>query len=436
MSVNSWVEVKLKEMCERITVGHVGSMAGEYQENGIPFLRSLNITPFRLSFDNLKFIGGNFHQKLKKSALRPGDVAVVRTGYPGTACVIPESLPESNCSDLVIVRPGKDLNPYFLAAIFNSTFGKNLVGGNLVGAAQQHFNITVAKELKLRFPAKPVQDKIAAVLSVYDDLIENNRRRVELLEQMAEELYREWFVRFRFPGYQQAKFEKGVPIGWDVAEAKNYFNYVKGKSYKGDELSEKETDIPFVTLKSFNRGGGYREEGLKRYSGKFKPEQVVNDGDIVMAVTDMTQDREIVGRVARISNIGSRGAVISLDVIKLIPREISKSYLYGYMRLSGFGRHIKEFANGTNVLHLSPEVVMRQKIIVPPEHLREKFCVVVDPIHTELDELTNICRNLLAQRDMLLPRLISGKLPVDQLDIQFPPSMREADAARQEVAHA
>lgn len=436
MSVNSWVEVKLKEMCERITVGHVGSMAGEYQESGIPFLRSLNITPFRLSFDNLKFIDGNFHQKLKKSALRPGDVAVVRTGYPGTACVVPKSLPESNCSDLVIVRPGKDLNPYFLAAIFNSTFGKDLVDGNLVGAAQQHFNITVAKELKLRFPPKPVQDKIAAVLSAYDDLFQNNRRRIELLEQMAEELYREWFVRFRFPGYQQAKFEKGVPSGWDIAEARYYFDYVKGKSYKGDELSEKESDMPFVTLKSFNRGGGYREEGLKRYSGRFKSEQVVYDGDIVMAVTDMTQGREVVGRVARISNIGARGAVISLDVIKLAPKEISKSYLYSYMRLSGFGNYIKDFANGTNVLHLSPEVVIKQKIIVPPECLREKFCAIVDPIHAELDELTNICRNLHAQRDMLLSRLISGKLPVDQLDIQFPPSMREADAARQEVAHA
>lgn len=332
-------------------------------------------------------------------------------------------LPQKNVADVRFVKYCLDTYKQQMKSISQGTTQDNLSQEKLLS-------------IKFKIPSFQDQQKIAAILSTYDDMIENNRRRIELLEQMAEELYREWFVRFRFPNYQQAIFEKGVPVGWDIAEAEKYFHYVKGKAYKGEELSEKESDIPFVTLKSFNRGGGYRGEGLKHYSGKFKPEQVVYDGDIVMAVTDMTQEREVVGRVARIPNIGAQGAVISLDVIKLTPKEISKSYLYSYMRLSGFGRYIKEFANGTNVLHLSPEVVVRQKIIMPPESLREKFCAVVDPIHIELDALTDICKSLLAQRDMLLTRLISGKFPVDQLDIQFPPSMREAAAARQEVAHA
>ncbi|MDG9759211.1 restriction endonuclease subunit S [Pseudomonas sediminis] len=363
---------------------------------------------------------------------------------PGTLCItiaaniadtailkIPACFPDS----IIGFLPNKDVADVRFVKYCLDTY-KQQMQSISQGTTQDNLSQEKLLSIKFKIPQFQDQQRIAAILSACDDLIENNRRRVELLQNMAEELYREWFVRFRFPGWQQAKFEKGIPVGWDVAEAKNYFSYVKGKSYKGDELSEKESDMPFVTLKSFNRGGGYREEGLKRYSGRFRPEQVVNDGDIVMAVTDMTQEREVVGRVARISNIGARGAVISLDVIKLTPKEMSKSYLYSYMRLSGFGRYIKEFANGTNVLHLNPEIVMRQKIIVPPERLREKFCAVVDPIHAEIDALTNICRKLLAQRDMLLPRLISGKLPVDQLDIQFPPSMREAEAARLDVAHA
>ncbi|WGZ95018.1 MAG: hypothetical protein QJT81_03260 [Candidatus Thiothrix putei] len=156
--MKNWEEKKLFELCETVTVGFVGSMANEYVEKGIPFLRSLNIKPYYLDFNNLMFVDNAFHAKLKKSSLKPGDVAVVRTGYPGTACVIPESLGEANCSDLVIIRPGKNLNPYFLAAIFNSSFGKNLVAGNLVGAAQQHFNVTVAKELKFRFPPSDLQN--------------------------------------------------------------------------------------------------------------------------------------------------------------------------------------------------------------------------------------------------------------------------------------
>jgi type I restriction enzyme S subunit len=102
-------KAKLKDLCDRITVGHVGPMADKYTADGVPFLRSQNIAPFRLCMDDIKFVPRSFHEKLSKSALHPGDVVVVRTGYPGTACVIPTSLPESNCADLVVIKPSKVL---------------------------------------------------------------------------------------------------------------------------------------------------------------------------------------------------------------------------------------------------------------------------------------------------------------------------------------
>lgn len=152
-----WVDRKLDSLCHEITVGHVGSMKTEYKESGIPFLRSQNIRPFKVSMDNAMFIDENFHRTLKKSQLRPGDLAIVRTGYPGTAAVIPPELLDANCSDLVIVRPGKEVSPYFLAAFFNSNFGKELVLGKIVGAAQKHFNVTAAKEVMLHVP--PIMDQ-------------------------------------------------------------------------------------------------------------------------------------------------------------------------------------------------------------------------------------------------------------------------------------
>lgn len=431
--MSDWRTIKLKEVCQRITVGHVGSMAGEYKESGIPFLRSLNITPFRLSRRELKFIDRKFHERLKKSALKSGDVAVVRTGYPGTACVIPEELGEANCSDLVLVTPSADLNPHFLAAIFNSAFGKELVGGNLVGAAQQHFNITTAKELKLLMPPKDVQDKIAAILTAYDDLIETNKRRIALLERMAEELYREWFVRMRFPGHQNTKFVKGVPEGWPFDFGSVFFEHVKGKSYSSSEISQEDGECYFITLKSFHRRGGYRREGLKFYSGSFKEDQCVETGDVVMAVTDMTQDRAVVGEVARIPSLPGKKAVISLDVMRLIPKEMSTTFLYAYMRHSGFAKYIKEFANGANVLHLKPDLVGKQRLLFPPKDLREKFSKLAEPIYQEAASLEEANAVLAQTRDLLLPRLISGKLPVEDLDIQFPPSMQKEAA---EPAHA
>jgi type I restriction enzyme, S subunit len=149
MAAKGMCKIKLTEVCERITVGHVGPMADKYTAEGVPFLRSQNITPFRLNLDDIKFIPPDFHEKLRKSALQPGDVEVVRTGYPGTACVIPNTFTELNCADLVVITPSRELNPYYLVAIFNSSWGVASVAGNLVGVAQQHFNIGAARELLL-----------------------------------------------------------------------------------------------------------------------------------------------------------------------------------------------------------------------------------------------------------------------------------------------
>ena len=175
-----WVDRQLASLCDEITVGHVGSMKTEYKESGIPFLRSQNIRPFEVSMVNSMFIDETFHRALKKSQLRPGDLAIVRTGYPGTAAVIPPELPDSNCSDLVIVRPSKEVNPHFLAAFFNSAFGKQLVLGKIVGAAQKHFNITAAKEVMLHVPPIPEQRTIIAMV---DDLREETQRLARLYER-------------------------------------------------------------------------------------------------------------------------------------------------------------------------------------------------------------------------------------------------------------
>ena len=113
-----------------------------------------------------------------------------------------------------------------------------------------------------------------------------------------------------------------------------------------------------------------------------------------------------------------------MDVIKLVPKTISSSFLYSYMLLSGFGEFIKEFANGTNVLHLKPDLVTQQRITMPPKDLRENFSTIIEPIFEQIDVLSKATSPLEASRDLLLPRLISGKLRVDELDIQFPPSMQ------------
>jgi type I restriction enzyme S subunit len=173
---------QLSTLCREITVGHVGSMAKEYKESGVPFLRSQNIRPFEVTLENVVFIDEAFHRSLKKSRLSPGDLAIVRTGYPGTAAVIPEDLPDANCSDLVIVRTNSEVNPHFLAAFFNSSFGKRLVLGKLVGAAQKHFNVTAAKEVVLHVPAMLEQ---LAIIEMVDSLRAETQRLESVYERKA-----------------------------------------------------------------------------------------------------------------------------------------------------------------------------------------------------------------------------------------------------------
>ena len=150
-----------------ITVGFVGPMKYEYVEAGIPFLRSQNIKPFRIDLDDVKYINDEFHRRLSKSSLRPGDVVVVRTGTPGTAAVIPETLPIANCSDLVVIRPKDTLDPWYLSYFINGA-AKGFVSSRLVGAVQQHFNVGSAREL--RIPNLPLvkQQAKASVLRSLD----------------------------------------------------------------------------------------------------------------------------------------------------------------------------------------------------------------------------------------------------------------------------
>ena len=192
---DEWPLTLLGKISDEITVGFVGPMTSEYISAGTPFLRSQNVEPYRINTLDLKYIGPAFHQRLSKSRLRPGDVVIVRTGKPGTAAVIPDWLVDANCADLVIVRPGRYLNPRYLAYYINSA-AQGHIDAHTVGAVQQHFNVGSAKELLLPLPERREQDRIAALLGTLDDKIELNRRMNATLEGLARAVFRSWFVDF------------------------------------------------------------------------------------------------------------------------------------------------------------------------------------------------------------------------------------------------
>jgi type I restriction enzyme S subunit len=156
---------------------------------------------------------------------------------------------------------------------------------------------------------------------------------------------------------------------------------------------------------------------LKRYTGEFKEIHVAKKGDIVMAVTDMTQERRIVARAAIVPTLDSGFGVFSMDLVRVEPKpEFPKLFLYCLLRYSTFADEVKQHANGANVLHLSPDRITDYRFAVPTSSLMVDFAAFVAPLIEEIDELSNKIDNLRATRDLLLPRLLSGQIDVFRQD--------------------
>jgi type I restriction enzyme S subunit len=180
-----WRSVTFQDVCSEITVGFVGKMADQYLSSGVPFLRSQNVRPFKFDPRELRFISPEFHRSIAKSTLRPGDVVVVRTGAPGQCCVVPNELSEANCSDLVIVRPGPELDPEFAVVFINSETSQAFVKAEQVGVAQSHFNVGSMKRSPIDLPSLPEQREIARRVREIFDLAASLDERVRAARQSA-----------------------------------------------------------------------------------------------------------------------------------------------------------------------------------------------------------------------------------------------------------
>jgi type I restriction enzyme S subunit len=170
---SGWSWALMGSLAQRVTVGHVGPMKDEYIDDGIPFLRSQNVREDRFDPGGLRFISPSFHDRLSKSRLTPGDLVIVRSGNVGTACVIPDSLKEANCADLVIVQRPVALDPNYAALYMNSP-ARSRVRAGRVGVALTHFNTQSVAELPVPVPPMGEQKRIVAkaqrLISVVDSL--------------------------------------------------------------------------------------------------------------------------------------------------------------------------------------------------------------------------------------------------------------------------
>lgn len=369
--------------------------ASDYVEEGVPVINVRNIGTGRLRPEKLEYLDEKMAGKLDAHRLQIGDIVFGRKGAVDRHLLVDETtegwIQGSDCLRLRI--RGKRVLPSFVSLYFDTKGHKDWMESLCsFGATMSSLNQDIVSRITLPCPDYTIQKKIAAILTAYDDLIETNQRRITALEKMAEELYREWFVRLRFPGHEKVKLLKGVPEGWKVQRLDAVLELCYGKALK------EEHRVP----------GEFPVYGSSGIVGTHNEPLVQKPGLIV----------------GRKGNVGSvhwaDTGFFPIDTVYFVKSELPNSFLLFLLRSMNF------INNDAAVPGLSRSQAYSNEFFLPPEALISRFAQIVDS-QFEMKRLLNRQNTALRQtRDLLLPRLISGKLRVDALDIQFPPSMQSA----------
>jgi type I restriction enzyme S subunit len=274
----------------------------------------------------------------------------------------------------------------------------------------------------------------SAVLKGLQDKIELNQKMNQTLEDIAKAIFKSWFVDFDpvrakaegrptglppeisdlFPDKLVDSEIGEIPKGWELTTLGDHTALTKGRSYKSAELMDSDTAL--VTLKSFHRGGGYRLDGLKPYTGIFKPEQVVEEGDLIIALTDVTQAADVIGKPAIVRSSTSHSQLVaSLDVGIVRLKENSfftKEFCYFLMLSNRYTHHSLGYTSGTTVLHLAKDASAKFQVCAPPIMLIENFTDLASNLMRRIFVSEKEIEVLSELRDTLLPKLISGELHI------------------------
>ena len=292
-------------------------------------------------------------------------------------------------------------DPYYLYLYLNALD----LSGYDSGASIPSMTSKTYYSLNIELPEKRVQTKVANIIKAYDNLIENNNKRIRLLEQMAENLYKEWFVRFRFPGYEDTEFEDGMPRGWVREKIGIHYNTCSGGTpSRTHEEYYTEGTIPWVKTGEIKDGiiihtdECITEAGIKGSSAKLLPQ-----GAVVMAMYGVN-----IGMLAYLDSemTCNQACCVFNDKNEINSRHYLFHYLYSirdYLLLIGFGAAQQ---------NLSQDLIKKVKIVIPPAELIKEFDKQKEPLYQTIRALMMQNDKLIKQRDALLPRLMSGKLEV------------------------
>ena len=417
----TWQEVSLASVCKSIRYGYTASASED--QVGPKFLRITDIVPECLDWDSVPYCEAS-EKDQSRFSLELGDIVVARTGATvGYAKRIRDVRKAVFASYLVRFRVDSGLAaPDFVGCLVESTTFKRYVKSQVAGAAQPNANAKVLGRFVFKLPPRSIQCRVAAILSAYDDLIENNRRRIALLEEAARLLYREWFVHFRFPGHEQVRIVDGLPEGWGRSVPSGIIANHIGGGWGKDQPQGKEgepafvirgTDIPRV------ESGDISSVGLRFHGATSLLSRVLVPYDVVFEVSGGSSSQPI-ARTLLLTEERLKlwnSDVICASFCKRFTFRTAADALY-------FIFHIREHRDRGDVLVYQKESASSLKNFnfdgfmssyefpVPPTPLRKLFFESIDPIVRHQSVLAAQIQQLTQARDLLLPRLMNGEIAV------------------------
>lgn len=377
---------------------------------GYPLIRTPNIGRGRLLLDGVHRVSKEVYDTRNKRIIpQENDILFAREAPAGNAAIISKGQQVCMGQRTVLIRPDiEKVDPHYLVYYLLAPQQQSRLLGYSHGSTVGHVNIPDIKNLKVDLPDINTQRIISKQFMDLDNYIENINQRIKSNEYLIENIYKEWFVRYRFPGHEKVSFRNGVPDCFEYVKFADICTFVRGVSYASDEIEDESFVNLLINLKNINDYGGFRKENYKTFNGRYKKDQTVTKHDLVMAVTEMVQERRIIGYTGLVPSYDGE-CIISADLIK-INSEIDNLFLFSLFTYGGGSRCFSQYGNGTNVIHLKPSSIRNVKLLVPCKNLIKKYVDIVSPMFDEIDNLRLQKENIIKQRDLLFPRVMTGRL--------------------------
>lgn len=400
----SWEVKKLSDCCVSIADGD--HQAPPKADFGIPFVTISDINVYnQFDFTDTMFVPREYYDRLdNKRKAQKGDVLYSVVGSFGIPVYMKETVPFVFQRHIAILRPNDTILPQFLYYTMLSRDFYMMADAAALGAAQRTVSLTALRNIRISVPPMDAQKKIVDTLSAYDTLIENNQKQIKLLEEAAQRLYKEWFVDLRFPGHENTKITDGIPEGWTRCALGDLIDFNPKVSLSKER---KKQSVPMSALSTSSMTLDMAEV----YTTESNAGSKFQNGDTLLArITPCLEN----GKTAFVAGIEAQeGAVGSTEFIVMRSRRLNPYMVYLLARTDDFRNSaINSMTGSDGRQRAQVDKLQALPHLEPPREIIDTFEKNIAPLFLQIRRKNEMNWHLREARDLLLPKLMSGKIEV------------------------